>query len=368
MPQPCKHTGEGCKFIGKKTVMREHEDNQCKFRRIKCKYSGDGCSFVGREDTIREHEDACNFGKIKCKNSHDGCIFTGKKDIMKGHEKECEFRTVKCMHTTCKDSIPLRLILDHMKLKHSVIFEGRGSNGSHNIFLRYPPLSTLVTQYGISHFEEFKFLSKFVMGKREDCKIHVFVLGNDNIAQRFGVRMNIGNVNSEWKEKATMGMTFMGKIFSILENNAGSDHAGVLKFSPYQAEMMQERGDGGSLGLRVQFAIFERDESGAAGARLRPSAPSWNSVNQPWKCAKCTYMNTTIEHQDICEMCSNDRTHDDSSSEELNIEATVREHTASTSPVGLTKHAILGPYFNDAYTERGRGLRKMGSKMGSKIP
>ena len=34
MPRSCKYADEGCDFIGKINVIRGHEDNDCKFRRI----------------------------------------------------------------------------------------------------------------------------------------------------------------------------------------------------------------------------------------------------------------------------------------------------------------------------------------------
>ena len=109
-----------------------------------------------------------------------------------------------------------------------------------------------------------------------------------------------------------------------------------------------------SLDIFQAIEMFEREERGA-GARQNPaappipSAPSWNTINQPWKCSKCTYMNTSIEHQNICEMCNNDRKNDGMESirggvEGLGIEARERGRTAPSTPSPARQVQFAGKY------------------------
>ena len=83
--------------------------------------------------------------------------------------------------------------------------------------------------------------------------------------------------------------------------------------------MMQERDGDGNLGIRVQFVIFEREQSGARAryrrrSPLTPSTPEDLPSPQPWECDKCTFINQSSECGDICEICNSERTHDSSPS------------------------------------------------------
>ena len=134
-------------------------------------------------------------------------------------------------------------------------------------------------------------ISLLVVNKGE-WGTYVVLVGDKTQAQKFGVEINIERKDAEWPP---VGVTFKGKIYSILEEKDEA-RRGVLLVPNCQAEMMQERDSDGNLGMRVQFVIFEREESGA-----------WDRIDQPWKCDKCTFMNTSREYRNTCEMCYSER-------------------------------------------------------------
>ena len=143
------------------------------------------------------------------------------------------------MEVTCKDSIPLQRILDHLKSKHTVNFEVlRASDGRHSIFLSagddVNPRSP-TSRYGIMHFADHKFIFSCVVDK-EGWLIKVLVVGDKTQAQRFGVEVSIERNDAEWPDKATMGVTFKGNVYSILEDKAdiAVDRRGVLLFTNCQ--------------------------------------------------------------------------------------------------------------------------------------
>ena len=94
----CKNSDNGCTFMGKKDTMRRHQI-VCRHREIECKYSGDGCHFTAKIDILMPHQDGCKFRKIKCRYSNDGCDFLGKKDILAEHEKSCSHRKIECKYS-----------------------------------------------------------------------------------------------------------------------------------------------------------------------------------------------------------------------------------------------------------------------------
>ena len=306
---------EGCEFSGKKDVMSGHEENECKFRKIKCKYSGKGCNVLANEDTITGHEDSCsfrnvsckystegcnivaetdlvrihenncNYRKMKCKYSKDGCNFIGKKLFITQHEDDCSFRRLKCPQLGCEEVIPFRVMLVHIKLKHNVIIEDRWDNRRHSrrdggeIFWRIEEdPSRTVTQFAIKRCMGYQFLPMCYF-KNGIWMLWMVILGNETDAKKFGININVENNDASRPDKASLGMFFRGQIVSIFEETPQikDNNECVLEFTNKMAKKMQERDSDGNLGIRVQYVISEKGPMNAVALGGGGSGPNMNS-------------------------------------------------------------------------------------------
>ena len=55
---------------------------------------------------------------IRCKHSENGCEYVGVKEVMQSHEESCLFRNVECPKFTCDEKLQVRFAIDHLKNSH----------------------------------------------------------------------------------------------------------------------------------------------------------------------------------------------------------------------------------------------------------
>ena len=279
----CKYSGKGCNVLANEVIIRRHEDS-CNFRNVKCKYSEDGCNIVAKADLMKLHENNCNYRTIKCKHSKDGCNFMGKKLFITKHEDDCSFRRLKCPEWGCKDVISFRMILDHIKSKHNAVLEERWDNRRHSktdggdIFWRIgEDLSRTVTHFAIMNFAGNQFLPMCFF-KNGVWMLWVVILGNETDAKNFGINIKVENYDASRPDKASLGMFFRGKVASIFEETPqikDNDEC-VLEFTNKMAKKMQERDSHGNVGIRVQYVISEKGPINAVAPGGGGPGPNMN--------------------------------------------------------------------------------------------
>ena len=112
---------------------------------------------VAKQDIIKGHEVNCNFQKIKCKYFEEGCTFQAKKEVMRGHEvNDCRFRKIECPMRTCTELVGCQSVIDHVKAKHAAYLLPAMSNGPGPRTLGTVSMSKDII--GIFHFEGYSFL------------------------------------------------------------------------------------------------------------------------------------------------------------------------------------------------------------------